>query len=80
MVGLKEFMFISLSKPTIYSAWNVGIHFFLGWAGLECLILGINSIIWNHNTVNWASLAVWCDISKFSSFALSNDGFHRWTM
>ena len=34
--------------------------------------MGINSIIWNHNTVNWAP--VWCDISEFS-FTLINDDF-----
>jgi pheromone a factor receptor len=55
-----------------YSAWNVGTHLFLAWVGLLCLFLGINSIIWNHNTVNWAP--VWCDISQSSFFfALSND-------
>ena len=52
-------MFILL---TIYSAWSVGTHLFLGWVGLGSLILGINSIIWNHNMGNWAP--VWCDISQ----------------
>jgi len=42
-------------------AWNVGTQLFLAWVGLQCLFLGINSIIWNHNTINWAP--VWCDIS-----------------
>ena len=54
-----------------YSAWNVGIHLYLAWVGLDCLFLGINSIIWNHNTVNWAP--VWCDISQF--FFCFNDNF-----
>ena len=63
---------LSLSKLKLtISAWNVGTPLFLAWAGLGCLFLGINSIIWNHNTVNWAP--VWCDISQFPSFALSND-------
>jgi len=54
--------FLSLIKfPTQFHAWNVGIHLYLAWVGLECLFLGINSIIWNHNTVNWAP--VWCDIT-----------------
>ena len=51
------------AKHYNYSAWNIDTHLFLAWVGPECLILGINSIIWNHNTVNWAP--VWCDISQF---------------
>ena len=61
MVGPKvQVQFHIIVLKYNYSAWNVGIHLYLAWVGLECLILGINSIIWNHNTVNWAP--VWCDI------------------
>ena len=37
--------------------------------------MGINSIIWNHNTVDWAP--AWCDISQFfSCFTINlNDDF-----
>ena len=53
---------------TIYSAWswNIVCVFFLAWVGLESLFLGINSIIWNNNTINWAP--VWCDICRFFLF------------
>ncbi|KAG6329810.1 hypothetical protein ID866_9278 [Astraeus odoratus] len=32
------------------------------WASLGCLILGVNSIVWKDNVINWAP--VWCDISS----------------
>ena len=57
-----------------YSARNVGIHLYLAWVGLQCLFLGINSIMWNHNTVNWAP--VWCDISQFF-FWFNHWWFHQ---
>jgi len=44
-----------------FHAWNTVCVLFLAWIGLSCLFLGINSIIWNNNTVNWAP--VWCDIT-----------------
>ena len=72
MVRPKEVMFI-LSLSKIYPAWNVGVHVYLAWVGLGCLFLGINSIMWNHNTVNWAP--VWCDISQFFFLGLINDDF-----
>jgi len=50
-------------------AWNVGSILFLAWIGLSCLSLGINSIIWNHNTVNWAP--VWCDITSRFNIGIS---------
>ncbi|KIJ11136.1 hypothetical protein PAXINDRAFT_171927 [Paxillus involutus ATCC 200175] len=40
---------------------NSGICLFLAWTSLGCLILFINSIIWNDNVINWAP--VWCDIT-----------------
>ncbi|KAI0035537.1 pheromone A receptor-domain-containing protein [Vararia minispora EC-137] len=42
-------------------AWNIGTCMFILWAGFGSLVFFINSIIWNHNVVNWAP--VWCDIS-----------------
>jgi len=54
--------FLCLIKfPMQFRAWNVGTHLLVVWVGLRCLMSGINSIIWSHNTVNWAP--VWCDIS-----------------
>ncbi|KAF8842337.1 putative fungal pheromoneG-protein-coupled receptor [Paxillus ammoniavirescens] len=40
---------------------NGGICLYLAWTSLGCLILFINSIIWNDNVINWAP--VWCDIT-----------------
>ena len=38
------------------------------WTSLGCLILSINSIVWNDNVIN--SAPVWCDISKTSDHLL----------
>lgn len=54
---------VHISIYSFCSGWNVGTHLFLAWIGLDCIFLGINSIIWDHNTVNWAP--VWCDICQF---------------
>ncbi|KAF9226813.1 STE3-domain-containing protein [Gyrodon lividus] len=40
---------------------NAGICLYLAWTSLGCLILFINSIIWNDNVINW--VPVWCDIT-----------------
>ena len=56
---------LSIIISSYYSAWSVGTHLFLAWVGLDCLFLGIDSIIWNNNTSNWAP--VWCDIGQFFS-------------
>jgi pheromone a factor receptor len=34
------------------------------WAGLGCLNMFVNSIVWNGNAINWAP--VWCDICTCS--------------
>lgn len=34
----------------------------MAWTALGCLNNFINSIVWNHNAINWAP--VWCDICK----------------
>ena len=72
MVDLNKSVSIYLSN-TITIAWNVGTHLFLAWVGLDCLFFGINSIIWNHNTINWAP--VWCDISQFFFFSASSGDY-----
>ncbi|TFY73519.1 hypothetical protein EWM64_g10493, partial [Hericium alpestre] len=42
-------------------AWNTGTCLYMAWTGISCLIQFINSIVWDHNAINWAP--VWCDIS-----------------
>jgi len=37
-------------------AWNAGTCLFMAWTGLGCFIQCINSIIWNHNTINRAPI------------------------
>ncbi|KIJ69818.1 hypothetical protein HYDPIDRAFT_77298 [Hydnomerulius pinastri MD-312] len=41
---------------------NAGPCMCMAWTGLTCLILCINSIVWNDNVVN--SAPVWCDITS----------------
>ncbi|KAJ3885395.1 GPCR fungal pheromone mating factor [Lentinula edodes] len=43
------------------AAKNTGTCLFMAWMGLACLVLSINSILWNNSTSNFAPL--WCDIS-----------------
>ncbi|KAF8798449.1 fungal pheromone STE3G-protein-coupled receptor [Phlegmacium glaucopus] len=63
------FLLCLIRFPMQLHAWNVGTHLLLAWVGISCLSLGINSIIWNHNTVNWAP--VWCDISSRINIGIS---------
>ncbi|KIK89783.1 hypothetical protein PAXRUDRAFT_831771 [Paxillus rubicundulus Ve08.2h10] len=58
--------FIGFVLATVPICWhlrtsNSGICLFLAWTSLGCLVLFINSIIWNDNVINWAP--VWCDIT-----------------
>ncbi|EMD35184.1 STE3-like pheromone receptor B mating type [Gelatoporia subvermispora B] len=43
-------------------AWNVGCVLYIFWCGTQCLIQGINMLIWKNNAINWAP--VWCDITS----------------
>lgn len=42
-------------------AWNTGTCIYMGWVSLTSLLLFINSVVWNDNTVNWAP--IYCDIA-----------------
>ncbi|ETW79704.1 putative B mating type protein [Heterobasidion irregulare TC 32-1] len=55
--------FVMCSVPFYWhlEAWNTGTCLYMAWTGLACLNQFINSIVWNHNAINWAP--VWCDIS-----------------
>ncbi|KDQ54680.1 hypothetical protein JAAARDRAFT_135526 [Jaapia argillacea MUCL 33604] len=44
-----------------FEVWNIGACCYMAWTALQCLNLFINSVVWNHNAINWAPL--WCDIS-----------------
>jgi len=37
-------------------AWNTGTCLYMAWTSLGCFIQCINSIIWNHNTINRAPI------------------------
>nr|AGL07748.1 pheromone receptor [Lentinula edodes]AGL07763.1 pheromone receptor [Lentinula edodes] len=53
---------ILMSSIFLHSAArNTGTCLFMAWTGLACLVLSINSILWNNSTSNFAPL--WCDIS-----------------
>ena len=43
-------------------AWNTGTCLFMIWAGLGCLMQGINSIVWNKNIIN--RVPAYCVICK----------------
>lgn len=55
------FVMCCIPFPWHLQAWNTGTCLYMAWAGIACLVQGINSIIWNGNAINWAP--VWCDIS-----------------
>nr|AGG68691.2 putative pheromone receptor [Flammulina velutipes]QHW03268.1 putative pheromone receptor protein isoform s5 [Flammulina filiformis] len=57
-----SFMLCVIPLPWHLQAWNVGTCSYMFWVGLASLNAFINSIVWNHNAVNWAP--VWCDISS----------------
>ncbi|KAF9467251.1 pheromone receptor [Collybia nuda] len=60
------FSFLTLVLASIplfwhIEAWNAGMCLYIVWTALGNLLYFVNSVIWEGNTVNWAS--VWCDIS-----------------
>jgi len=56
-----SFILVSIPLPWHLEAWNTGTCLYIIWTATGSLILCINAIIWDGNTVNWAP--VWCDIS-----------------
>ncbi|KAF8437132.1 pheromone A receptor-domain-containing protein [Boletus edulis BED1] len=56
------FILAGLPLPWHMHSWHTGISMYMLWTSLGCLILFVNSILWNDNVMNWAP--VWCDISK----------------
>ncbi|EJF59107.1 fungal pheromone STE3G-protein-coupled receptor, partial [Dichomitus squalens LYAD-421 SS1] len=55
--------------PWHLQAWNAGTCLFMIWTAIACLNLGINSIVWNNNVINFAP--VWCDISSRTIVAVA---------
>jgi pheromone a factor receptor len=55
------FILVSIPLPWHLEAWNTGTCLIILWTGTGCLVMSINAIIWDGNTVNWAP--VWCDIT-----------------
>jgi pheromone a factor receptor len=62
------FILVIIPFPWHLQSWNTGTCLFMAWTGLSCLILSINSMVWNGNAYNHAP--VWCDISKASTLIL----------
>jgi hypothetical protein len=57
------FLLCMIPLPWHLEAWNTGTCLYMIWAGLGCLNLFINSIIWNGNA--FLKAVVWCDICEF---------------
>ncbi|KAF9236186.1 STE3-like pheromone receptor [Melanogaster broomeanus] len=55
------FLLAGTPLPWHLQSWNTGTCMYMIWTSLACLILFVNSIVWNDNVINWAP--VWCDIS-----------------
>ncbi|KIY64611.1 putative pheromone receptor [Cylindrobasidium torrendii FP15055 ss-10] len=55
------FMACAIPLPWHLQAWNVGTCMYMFWVGAGCLNAFINSIVWNHNIIDWAP--GWCDLS-----------------
>ncbi|KIM66574.1 hypothetical protein SCLCIDRAFT_1211339 [Scleroderma citrinum Foug A] len=55
------FVFVTIPLPWHFEAWNTGTCLYMIWTSLGCLVLFINSVVWNSDVINKAP--VWCDIS-----------------
>lgn len=78
-----RWFFFSNGLNDFWPAWNAGTCLHMFWAGIECLIFCINSIVWHGNTFNPAP--IWCDICKLLSiywsqlifYRISHEDYHR---
>lgn len=43
--------------------WNIGVTVFSFWTATECIITGVNAIIWSNNVADTAP--IWCDIGGY---------------
>ncbi|CAL1697588.1 unnamed protein product [Somion occarium] len=53
---------VLIPLPWHLQSLNAGTCLFMIWTAIACINLGINSIIWHSNAIDWAP--VWCDISS----------------
>ncbi|KAI8992846.1 STE3-domain-containing protein [Trametes punicea] len=60
-MSLLSFILICIPLYWHLEAWNVGCVVYIFWIGTQCLIQGINTLMWRNNAINWAP--VWCDIT-----------------
>lgn len=60
IANLSCFIFILVVLPWQFKNWNLGVSIGAIWTGLNCLAMGINTIIWRDN-VDFR-VPVWCDI------------------
>ncbi|KAI6027110.1 pheromone A receptor-domain-containing protein [Pisolithus marmoratus] len=56
------FVLCAIPLPWHLKARNTGTCLYMIWAGLACLMLFINSVVWNSTVINKAP--IWCDISS----------------
>ncbi|KAF9007984.1 pheromone A receptor-domain-containing protein [Cyathus striatus] len=56
------FILVCIPFPWHLQAWNTGTCLYMAWTAIACLVLFINSIIWDGNTFNHSP--VWCDITS----------------
>lgn len=66
MFAFAGFVLAMIPLPWHFEAWNTGTCLYMIWAGISCLNLFINSIIWNDNVIN--SAPIWCDICEYFIF------------
>lgn len=58
-------------SPSSFQTWNIGVFMFPIWVSIECLVFGVNTILWRDNVRDIAP--VWCDISE--SFLLTIEDY-----
>ncbi|KAK7025127.1 pheromone B alpha 1 receptor [Favolaschia claudopus] len=61
MFAFIGFLCSTIPLPWHLEAWNTGTCLYMIWTATACLVLFINSIVWNGNVIDWAP--AWCDIS-----------------
>ncbi|KAJ7055539.1 STE3-domain-containing protein [Mycena amicta] len=55
------FVLSFIPLPWHLEAWNVGTCLYMIWTGVACLVLFVNSIVWQNNVIDWSP--TWCDLS-----------------
>ncbi|KAF5367027.1 hypothetical protein D9758_004015 [Tetrapyrgos nigripes] len=63
VLSFLAFVLVLIPLPWHIKARNAGTCLFIGWIGLACLVLGVDSIIWRTPKGTSDSIYTWCDIS-----------------